>query len=277
MKKIVIAGGDKRMSCLAELLFNSGYSFASYAVNGGLTKDEFLCYLRENNNILLILPLPVSRDKIHLNTGKAFEDVRLSEIGECLGKSDTVAGGIIGDSRTVLSANGTKVYDYYDEEYITDNARLTAQCLKFVLNENGIYDFSGKKMAITGYGRTAKAIAEFMKENGAKVLITARDPHALADAVKKGYSICLLRDYDCIAHDADILINTVPVEIIDKNILSRLRKDVLLIDIASPPFGVDIGLADSYGINAVRALGLPGKYAPEEAGRLIFKKAQPLL
>ena len=39
----------------------------------------------------------------------------------------------------------------------------------------------------------------------------------------------------------------------------------------------DIGLADSYGINAVRALGLPGKYAPEEAGRLIFKKAQPLL
>ena len=136
-----IAGGDKRMSCLAELLFNSGYSFASYAVNGGLTKDEFLCYLRENNNILLILPLPVSRDKIHLNTGKAFEDVRLSEIGECLGKSDTVAGGIIGDSRTVLSANGTKVYDYYDEEFITDNARLTAQCLKFVLNENGIYDF----------------------------------------------------------------------------------------------------------------------------------------
>ena len=113
--------------------------------------------------------------------------------------------------------------------------------------------------------------------SGAKVLITARDPHALADAVKKGYSICLLRDYDCIAHDADILINTVPAEIIDKNILSRLRKDVLLIDIASPPFGVDIGLAGSYGINAVRALGLPGKYAPEEAGRLIFKKAQPLL
>lgn len=79
-------------------------------------------------------------------------------------KSDTVAGGIIGDSRTVLSANGTKVYDYYDEEFITDNARLTAQCLKFVLNENGIYDFSGKKTAITGYGRTAKAIAEFMKK-----------------------------------------------------------------------------------------------------------------
>ena len=91
MKKIVIAGGDKRMSCLAELLFNSGYSFASYAVNGGLTKDEFLRYLRENNNILLILPLPVSRDKIHLNTGKAFEDVRLSEIGECLESSATVA------------------------------------------------------------------------------------------------------------------------------------------------------------------------------------------
>lgn len=41
MKKIVIAGGDKRMSCLAELLFNSGYSFASYAVNGGLTKTSF--------------------------------------------------------------------------------------------------------------------------------------------------------------------------------------------------------------------------------------------
>ncbi len=58
MKKIVIAGGDKRMKSSRRALFNSGYSFASYAVNGGLTKDEFLCYLRENNNILLILPLP---------------------------------------------------------------------------------------------------------------------------------------------------------------------------------------------------------------------------
>ncbi|HAQ28662.1 MAG TPA: hypothetical protein DCQ76_02710 [Ruminococcaceae bacterium] len=277
MKNIVIAGGDKRMNCLAEQLFNSGYSFSSYAAGSGLDKEEFLCYLRENNNILLILPLPVSRDKVYLNTDKAFRSVSLSEIGECLGETDTVAGGIIGDSRAVLSANGAKVYDYYDEEFITDNARLTAQCLKFVLNENGIYDFTGKKTAVTGYGRTAKAIAEFMKENGAKVLITARDPHSLGDAVKKGYSICLLRDYDCIAHDADILINTVPAEIIDKNILSRLRKDVLLIDIASPPFGVDIGLADSYGINVVRALGLPGKYAPEKAGKLIFKKIQPLL
>ena len=31
MKKIVIAGGDKRMSCLAALVFSGGINLANYA------------------------------------------------------------------------------------------------------------------------------------------------------------------------------------------------------------------------------------------------------
>ena len=46
-------------------------------------------------------------------------------------------------------------------------------------------------------------------------------------------------------------------------------KDILIIDLASVPGGVDFAAAKDKGIEAVWALSLPGKYAPESAGAII--------
>ncbi|MBR4033426.1 MAG: dipicolinate synthase subunit DpsA, partial [Clostridia bacterium] len=49
----------------------------------------------------------------------------------------------------------------------------------------------------------------------------------------------------------------------------EMPRSVVLIDLSSVPGGVDFGVAKEMGIKAIWALSLPGKYAPESAGRII--------
>ena len=67
----------------------------------------------------------------------------------------------------------------------------------------------------------------------------------------------------------DVIFNTVPARLFDKEIIDELPPDVLLIDLASVPGGVDFAAAKDRGIKAIWALSLPGKYAPESAGKII--------
>ena len=57
--------------------------------------------------------------------------------------------------------------------------------------------------------------------------------------------------------------------IFDSDKLSKLRRDTLIIDLASKPGGVDLAEAERLNIKAIHALGLPGKTAPVTAGEII--------
>jgi len=278
VKNIIIIGGDSRMSFLAKRLSNEGFSLVIYAQNEGGTKTELLKALKKEEPKDIILPLPVSRDKLNINTLGEYEKISLKELFGYIKPYDKIFGGILPEElKEKALSSGTDAFDYYDDELVVLNARLTAQCVLPVIKEYVPGELRGKRIAVTGYGRTAKAISEVMRKSGAKVLVTARNPVSLGKAVRAGNSICLLRDYDCIAHDADIIINTVPAQIIDEKIIRKLKREAVIIDIASSPYGVDFDCAEKFGITAVKALSLPGKYAPGAAGDLIFQKIRPLL
>ena len=48
-----------------------------------------------------------------------------------------------------------------------------------------------------------------------------------------------------------------------------LKKDCVIIEIASAPFGIDFDCATELGINAIKAGSLPGRISPETAGEII--------
>ena len=61
----------------------------------------------------------------------------------------------------------------------------------------------------------------------------------------------------------DIIFNTIPFVVLDKNMLQLLKqKKPLIIELASKPYGVDFEEANKLGIKVVKAQGLPGKVAP---------------
>ena len=47
-------------------------------------------------------------------------------------------------------------------------------------------------------------------------------------------------------------------------------KEALVIDLSSPPYGVDLAACHAQWINAWREPGLPGRYCPRSAGRAML-------
>ena len=56
---------------------------------------------------------------------------------------------------------------------------------------------------------------------------------------------------------------------IDKNVLDKTENNVIIIDLASAPGGVDFEYAKQKNRKVIFALSLPGKVAPETAGNII--------
>ena len=79
----------------------------------------------------------------------------------------------------------------------------------------------------------------------------------------------------CVTHESssirgcDIVFNTVPSLIFNKDLLMNTDRNTLIIDLASAPGGVDFEAAHKFRLDAVRALSLPGKCAPKTAGEII--------
>ena len=67
----------------------------------------------------------------------------------------------------------------------------------------------------------------------------------------------------------DVVFNTVPYLLFDRELLEKMDSSVLLIDLASRPGGVDFGAAADLGVKTIWALSLPGKVAPQTSGEII--------
>ena len=67
----------------------------------------------------------------------------------------------------------------------------------------------------------------------------------------------------------DVIYNTVPSPLFDRGFLERVCKKTLIIELASGSGGIDLSAAKELCSNVLWASSLPGKYAPESAGKLI--------
>ena len=75
----------------------------------------------------------------------------------------------------------------------------------------------------------------------------------------------------------DLVFNTVPKLIFDRNILERFNKHTLFIDLASKPGGIDFEAAHDFGLKIIWALSLPGKTAPVTSGEIIAETISSML
>ena len=277
MRNIVIVGGDKRQKYLKEYLSKQGYEVYSYGLfDWDDDADKLKGMIRENSAI--ILPLPATRNGKAVNMPFSKKEISVDRLLSFLGKDNIVFGGIIkGELLSRLRETETPFVDYYDDLIVEKNAVLTAfGALKIIL-EHIDFALPLGKYAITGYGRVAKETASILTSLSCDVTIFARNPSQREDARIKGckaYPITKLPD--C-ANDLDLIINTVPSQIITNKAIEKMKKDSKIIELASSPYGVDFDIARKYGIDVIKAFSLPGKYTPKTAGEIIGKRIEEFL
>lgn len=276
-KKITFLGGDARQIMAASELASYGYCVSAFF--GEEEKEETLLkYISikdaiENSDII-ILPLPASVDGVLLNAPfLKSEQISLLKIVDIITVKKMVIGGRIPENiMQALIDKGVWVIDYFKSEaFQIENAYTTSEAALSIAMNNLKKNIRGARFAVTGYGRIARTLTELLLKLGAQVCVLARKESDIAWAKLSGASAMRIepQSINALAHGYDIIFNTVPSWLFFESFLSSLDKNTLIIDLASSPGGVDVSAAKKLSSKVLWASSLPGKYAPESAGKLI--------
>lgn len=273
IKSFGIIGGDKRQLFLAKAIYDSGYAvmlggFDRLRSTGNLVLGDIKAVAAKCD--VMILPVPSVRADRSINT--PFSD-------ECTVLDDELIGILI--KKPVFIAMKDKflkaypqfekaeIFDYAaKDEFAILNALPTAEGAVEVAMNKFEGTIAGSRCLITGYGRIGKVLAEMLKNLKAEVTVSARKPSDMAFAQAFGYDEINTNKMSDV-RNFDLVFNTVPSMIFNRELLLNTDKNTIIIDLASLPGGVDFEAAHILGIDAVRALALPGKCAPKTAGEII--------
>lgn len=269
--EFLIAGGDLRQIYMEKYLKSLGYRVHSVFLtpSDGNTKENLKKLIRKSEYI--ILPLPVSRDRQSINTSMSEKELTFSAFTDCVENGDIIFAGMIDDKfRTALEMKGAGVHDYFEREDLAfANAVPTAEGVVSVIKDNVPFTIHSSRAAVTGYGKCSEAVSNLLKAMNCSVTVSVRSPAQYAKAKADGHRVCFLKDLNKHADKFDIIINTVPAPVIGRDVLNRVRRDALIIEVASAPFGVDFESAREMDIKVIKASSLPGKTAPATAGKII--------
>ncbi|MBQ3572997.1 MAG: dipicolinate synthase subunit DpsA, partial [Clostridia bacterium] len=226
---------------------------------------------------VIVLPLPYSVDisapleERRINAPMCDTSISVLEvIGGAVSGTFIFAGKADEEFTSVCKAKDILVFDYATRpEFSVLNAVPTAEGAIEVAMSNTPFTIHGSRCLVIGYGKIGKVLSADLRFLGAEVTASARNCSDLAWISANGYRSVRTSQIADIADEFDIIFNTVPHMVLNFRVLSKTKPDVLIIDLASKPGGVDFGVARELGRRAITALSLPGKVAPESAGLII--------
>lgn len=277
-KKLLFVGGDLRqirainkIADMGNLVFVMGFD-DDY--NEKLSKNvQMLWDFSEIDDAYdaVILPLPYSVDGKNINAPLYKQTIPVSEVFRNLSSKNRILAGRCDAKIKAMSENyRIMLVDYLcREELAMLNAIPTAEGAIQIAMEETPFTLHSSKCLIIGNGRIGKVLAKMLNGIGANVTVAARKKGDQAFAYAMGCESCSISDLDARIADYDVIFNTAPSMILDYHLLSKLKKNVLIIDLASKPGGVDFDEARRLGIKVIWALSLPGKVAADTAGDII--------
>ncbi len=272
---IWVVGGDLRQAKLAQLLAEDGHTVHTYALGEpqeptpGLTAEVSPRYIDKADCV--VLPLAVSNGEGLLNAPLALSEHPLAPILDRLSPRQFLCGGLVGgEAEELARKRGLTIHDYFArEELAVANAVPTAEGAVQLAMEHMPITIHGAKVLVVGFGRVGRLTAQRFQALGARVSVAARRYDQLAWAQAMGYGgehLGQLKDWLC---GYDLIVNTVPAQVLGQGELEAVKPDCLILDLASKPGGVDLSAAGELGLTVIWALSLPGKVAPSTAGAAI--------
>lgn len=272
--KFAILGGDDRSARLAGLLAQDGQKVCTYCLEKaeagpGVTAVGCLqsCVYGAD---WVLLPVPAEKNA-QLNTPLSSQSLSMEELISALWPGQVLCGGRLGaDTGLAAVRAGLGVVDLMQRrDFTVSNAAITAEGAIYKLMEASPRCLMGSHILITGWGRIASVLAPKLHALGAYVTVAARKAGDRAMAAALGLGCCSFKALALLIEDVDFVVNTVPAPVLDGRLLKRLKKDALLLELASAPGGFEPELAKELGLRHISAPGLPGSYAPESAAELM--------
>ena len=157
------------------------------------------------------------------------------------------------------------------------NAELTAQaavCEAMLHSQLALMDTN---VLVTGYGLFGRAVAKKLKVLGAEVWVAARRQAQRDQATADGmHAISVIEAADVLPQ-THLILNTIPARIFAEYHLKQIPKGCWLLELASAPYGFDLDTAKALGVSCALLPGLPARYAPESAAKVLHDAVVELL
>ena len=156
-----------------------------------------------------------------------------------------------------------------DDNFALKNALLTAEGTLYALMQLSDKAVRDTNSYVLGYGKCGKALARLLKAVDINTTVVARREVSRSEAWRDGFRGIDYKQFVQEINKADSIFNTVPAYILCECVLRKMNKKTIIIDIASSPGGTDFEVAKQLGIQAVLKPGIPGKYSPSSAGKIM--------
>ena len=267
-----IIGGDLRSFFLAKTLSKEKHEVKLYGFEKLENFKECEKYdemIRNSNAI--ILPIPFSKDNKYIHMPFSNQDILIKEICYYLENKIIFVGNIHQDLKEELHKKNNKVIDFMQkEEFAILNAIPTAEATIEIILKNTKKILQNSHCLIMGFGRIGKVLADKLKSLSAKVTCIITNQVEKAWAQVYGYETTTIENIqnNCTKlKQYDIIINTIP-KIIFNEELKEFKKETLVIDLASKPYGIDRKIAEQEKLNFIEALGLPRKISTNNISKV---------
>ena len=258
-----LLGGDLRSVYLCRRLMQDGYKVQCYGLELSdlshcCRRDTLAAALKDTDCV--ILPIPTAEGTL-LRAPYSCTPIPLAAIAEALPENVPVFGsGKCPFPITDLTAIETMA---------VSNAALTAQAALLLILQHTYRSLSGQRVLILGAGRIGTLLGLQLNALGAAVTVTSRDPDRRAWCTAMGMGTAHTHKLSHILPTQDMVINTIPVSVLDRTDLTLLPHNTLLLELASLPGGFDGAQAEALGLRTVIGRGLPGKHTPVGAADII--------
>ena len=258
--RYAILGGDRRFAHLAQLLRENGRFAAAFLQEKAGGEARPLETLGKFDCIISNWPM-----KWPLSETEPNEEEILSQIAP--------------GSMLLLCGPKFPAKKRWDLQYINlwkdeillqENAWLTAEAAVASVLRSDLKSLTGVNALVIGCGRIGRALMEILLNLGANVTVMSGSQDKRSRAEESGAKAVSMKELIHALPAQKLIFSTPPSMILDERMLRSAAKDALVIDLASPPYGVDLNAAQKLQLNVRREPGLPGRYCPQSAARVLY-------
>lgn len=268
MRKIALIGGDSRQISAAFTLKTAGFTPFVYgndtAAALGFTAPYTLSETLSGAEAVL-LAVPSVKNKGFLYTPLWEKNLPIADFLQSLNKNTVVF--LWGNHQRDMQIESPIVNLATDEYCLRENARLTADIAIFLAMKETKLALCDMQTSVLGYGRIGKYLTKHLGMLGAKVKVGARRKESQEQAKEHVSEVYLPTDPKLLS-STDVIFNTIPHPILNRELLESAEIGTLYMELASAPGGLTDD-AKTCPLCIVDASGLPGKYCARSAGKII--------
>ena len=141
------------------------------------------------------------------------------------------------------------IHEYeWDHDLMLLRGQAIVEGMLKVIIENTDITIHRAKACLVGQGTIGTLVTRTLYALGARVHVAARNPVQRATDYAAGAEPHDLSDLAEVLAGADVVISSVPSQIVTREHLERLPKHALLVDLAAPPGGIDRDATAALGL-----------------------------